>query len=197
MAIQDFNGKTFVAFADIAGFKSMMKDKQRGPESLDALYSSGYRAIKDQELDTPHVEGLFVSDCGVLFVRDGCDELAKLESLLTVIEQLNKFCFERAVLLTTSVAWGDFSYRQRIEIQGIEKAPVCGDAYVEAFRDNESDESKLYPTECRVVKDHLPPKVAEMLGSRVGRIGSRSREAEKHYYFEWMRPCNLAGDSSK
>jgi hypothetical protein len=187
MPMQDFSGDTFVAFTDIAGFKSMMKDERRGPEALDALYFSGYKVIAEQPPEDPRVEGLFVSDCGVLFVPGVGNAVAKLESLLSAIERLNKLCFEQAVSLTTSVAWGNFSYHQRFEILGIAKSAIYGNAYVAAFIDNESDSPKLYPNECRVMKQNLPPEVIERFGRREGPIGSRSRETEKYYYFEWMR----------
>jgi hypothetical protein len=186
MPMRDFMGQTFVAFTDIAGFKSMMKDARRGPEALDALYSAGYRVIADQGSD-PRVEGLFVSDCGILFAREmSCIE--QFEALLRVIEQLNRLCFERAVSLTTSVAWGDFSYHGRVEIPGIEKNPIYGNAYVAAFIDNESESPKMYANECRIARQNLPPKIGDLLEARRGPIDSRCRAIDRHFYFEWMRP---------
>jgi hypothetical protein len=187
MPIENFFGDTFVAFSDIAGFKSMMKDGRRGPDALDTLYSSGYRVITEQPAGRPRVEGLFVSDCGILFVREDRDVFGRLESLLSAVEQLNRLCFERAVSLTTSVAWGMFSYHQRFEIPGIEKNPIYGNAYVAAYIDNQSDSPKMYPNECRIAKPNLPQEIAQSLGRREGRFGSRCREMDKYFYFEWMR----------
>src|SRR4051812_22875888 len=111
----------------------MMSDGNRGPAALDALYSSGYHVISDQPQEFPRVEGLFVSDCGILFVRDNATAARRLESLPPAVEALNRRCFEHAVPLTTAIAWGEFSYHERIEIPGIEKNPVYGNAYVAAF----------------------------------------------------------------
>src|SRR5437868_13054406 len=125
MPIADFSGHTFVAFTDIAGFKSMMSDGNRGAAALDTLYQSGFSVISHQPVDNIRVEGLFVSDCGVLFVRGHQEtNVRRFEALLRAIETLNRSCFDRAVSLTTSIAWGEFSYHQRIEISGIEKNPV-------------------------------------------------------------------------
>jgi hypothetical protein len=42
MPIRPFpQADTFVAFMDIAGFKSMMNDGQRAPLALDAFYNAG------------------------------------------------------------------------------------------------------------------------------------------------------------
>ena len=188
MPIANFHGQTFVAFADIAGFKSMMTDGKRGPAALDALYQSGYHVISHQPGDGPRVEGLFVSDCGVLFVRGDQDPPARrLESLLNAIETLNRRCFEHAVSLTTAICWGEFSYHERIEIPGIEKNPIYGNAYVSAFIDNEATSPKLYPNECRVLKRDLPQDVLDLCTQRQGAIGSRIRDTQHHFYFEWMR----------
>ena len=186
--MHDFYGETFVAYSDISGFKDMMKDTQRGPAALDALYSSGYHVIANQPPNEPPVEGLFVSDCGILFVREGGDVVQRLESLLLAVEQLNRRCFNRAISLTTSVAWGEFSYHQRVEIPGIEKNPIYGNAYVTAFIDNESDSPRIYPNECRIVKQNLPDAAVQIFEERHGRVGSRSRAEDRYYYFEWMRP---------
>jgi hypothetical protein len=188
MPIASFQGHTFVAYTDIAGFKSMMSDGDRGPAALDALYSAGYHVIAQQSSGMPRVEGIFVSDCGILFVCDGETASRRLESLLTAVEALNRRCFENAVSLTTAIAWGDFSYRERIEIPGIEKNPVYGNAYVSAFIDNETGSPKLFPNECRIVNQNLPQDVTDLCTRRTGPVGRRIRTTQTHFYFEWMRP---------
>jgi hypothetical protein len=189
MPIGNFQGNTFVAFTDIAGFKSMMADGNRGASALDTLYRSGYSVIRDQPPDTPRVEGLFVSDCGILFVRDHAPAGSGLEALLTVVESLNRSCFEEAVSLTTAIAWGEFSYHERIEIPGIEKNPVYGNAYVAAYLDNEAASPKLYANECRILKRELPQDAHVLCANRMGAVGRRVRDTTDYFYFEWMRPA--------
>ncbi|MEQ1935694.1 MAG: hypothetical protein ABL962_17700 [Fimbriimonadaceae bacterium] len=189
MAIDNFQGQTFIAYADIAGFKGMMSDGNRGPAALDALYQSGYQVISHQPAGSPRVEGLFVSDCGILFVRGNGPPAQRLEALLAAIESLNRRCFDHAVFLTTAIAWGEFSYHDRIEIPGIEKNPIYGNAYVAAFLDNEAAIPKLYPTDCRILKRDLLPDVVDLCTQRQGSIWSRMRNAQNHFYFDWMRPA--------
>ena len=110
-----------------------------------------------------------------------------LEVLLTAIESLNRRCFEQAISLTTAIAWGEFSYHERIEISGIEKNPVYGNAYVAAFRDNEATSPKLHPNECRIMKRELPQDVLNLCTQHQGPIWSRMRDTQRHFYFEWMR----------
>lgn len=75
--------------------------------ALDAFYQSGYSVILHQPSNGFRVEGLFVSDCGILFVSDPSPTALQLETLLTSIESLNRRCFERAVSVTTSVVWAN------------------------------------------------------------------------------------------
>lgn len=189
MPIQDYHGQTFVAFTDIAGFKAMMSDGDRAPRALNEFYQAGFSVISEQRHGGGRVEGLFISDCGVLFVRrNRRDPIATLDRLLEAVAELNRRCFRRAVSLTTSIAWGEFSYHRRIEIPGIEKNPVYGNAYVSAYLDNESGTPKLYPNECRIFKRELPEDVIDYFMDRHREPNGRKiREAAQHFYFEWMR----------
>jgi hypothetical protein len=187
MPVQPFQANTFVAFMDIAGFKSMMGDGKRAPLALDAFYSAGFSVLRNQQNRTPKVDGFFISDCGVLFVRGEQQEAStRLESLCKVIQQIHRRTFESAVQLTTSIAWGEFSYHERIEFPGIEKNPIYGNAYVVAFADSESM-TKLYPSDCRLLRDGLPQDVLDFLTARDGDIAGRMRETPRHFYYEWMR----------
>jgi hypothetical protein len=190
MPVEQYQGKTFVAFTDIAGFKSMMAE-DRALKALDTFYSTGFSVLRNQPTDCAYrVDGFFISDCGVLFVRGREDDVAsvRLESLCDIIRQIHRLTFEKAIQLTTSIAWGDFSYDERIEFPGIEKNPIYGNAYVAAFADNEGSTPRLYPSECRLLKKGLPEAVANSLslGGGDGFVG-RIRETPYHFYYEWMR----------
>lgn len=174
MSIPDYNGETFVAFADISGFKVLMKNKEDAIKALDQFYTAGYSVLQE----TQQVHGLFVSDCAVLFVNAPNSSLQeKLAYLLGVIETLNREMLRHDVMLKTSIAYGQFSYHQRLEFPGIEKNPIYGNAYVAAFIDNESERPPLEPGKCRLVAKGL-----ENLKLQVPRL-KRERE---HYYFYWM-----------
>ena len=189
MPIQPFQqGNTFVAFMDIAGFKSMMADGQRAPLALDAFYSAGYSVLREHREEPVLVDGFFISDCGILFARGEQETpTRRLEALCRVVQQIHQRSFERAVQLTTSIAWGEFSYHERIEFPGIEKNPIYGNAYVAAFADNEAGSPKLYPSECRLKREGLTECATEYCARRQGQVGERMRETPHHFYYEWMR----------
>jgi hypothetical protein len=128
MPLDPFDGTTFVAFMDISGFMKMMTEESRAVHALDCFYQAGYDALHLQN-GQPRVDGLFISDCGVLFVRGaGQDSHAGLQTLLDVVEKINRAVLASEVMLTTSTAHGAFSYHNRLEFPGIEKNPIFGNA---------------------------------------------------------------------
>lgn len=149
MPVNDFNGRTFVAFIDISGFKYLMQQNE-APQALNKLYSAGYHLLYAQN----DIEGFFVSDSGILFSRNTNNNIcSQLSSLLNIIRGMNLMMLQDGYMLTTSIAYGEFSYHNRIEFPGIEKNPIYGGAYVKAFIDNENGSPKLEPGLCRIVYD--------------------------------------------
>jgi len=104
-----------------------------------------------------------------------------LNALLRVIEDLSRRLLMAKVMLTTSVAYGQFSYRQRLEFPGIEKNPVYGYAYLDAYLDNSIGPQKFRPGQCRVVCRGLPGRLAAMGGD-----GRLARKRGDHRYFYWI-----------
>lgn len=188
MPIQKYNGETFVAYMDIAGFKSMMSDGHRAPLALNDFYNAGFNVLGAQTGPSPQVDGFFISDCGILFVRGENKSLSiRLEALCRVVQLIHQQSFEKTIQLTTSIVWGGFSYHKRIEFPGIEKNPIYGNAYVEAFIDNENGVPKLYPAECRLKRKGLPDEVVDFCKRERNDVAARWRETSQHFYFEWMR----------
>ena len=174
MPIPDFNGDTFVAFMDISGFKEMMKKGENAVRAIDHFYTSGYSVLRQHN----RVHGMFVSDCAILFAHGGVGPEGKLRDILTVIEKLNRDLLQYEIMLTTSIAYGQFSYHQRLEFTGIEKNPIYGNAYVSAFLDNEAGNPRIQPGQCRIIKRGLP----EIDWTRIPQIES----ADKYYNYYWM-----------
>ena len=122
MPISNFNGRTFVAFIDISGFKQLMKDEKRAWKALDSFYNYGYEVIRrSRQQNNIYVEGIFVSDSGILFVRNYDNKITCLKAILRVVKELNKKMLDDDFMLTTSIAYGHFKYQERIEFEGIEK----------------------------------------------------------------------------
>jgi hypothetical protein len=151
MPIHNYRGQTFVAFLDISGFKELMKDDRKALEALNHLYQSGYLALQDAN----GIEGFFVSDSGILFVRDGTIH-ERLVRILSVIKNINRRMLRKDYMLTTSIAYGHFDYHDKLEFDGIEKNPIYGYAYVQAFLDNENGDPKIQPGQCRLVLRNAP-----------------------------------------
>lgn len=195
MPINNFEGDTFVAFLDISGFKELMKKKDEAWNALNRLYNSGYNILQNQNKQNSYrVEGVFISDCGVLFVRNnqrsGINQTDGLHSLLQTIKKINQRMLESKFMLTSSIAYGKFKYQERIEFPGIGKTPIYGNAYVSAFLDNEKGNPKIQPGQCRIVKENLPDEINVALNTnhtdeKLRMIKERNGD-NKHYYFYWM-----------
>ncbi|MBC7948405.1 MAG: hypothetical protein H7Y42_11030 [Chitinophagaceae bacterium] len=173
MPIPDFQGDTFVAFADISGFKEMMKTQETAVRAIDKFYTAGYRILQEE----PTVHGMFISDCAIIFVNAGSTE-ERLLKILSVIDRLNRQLLQHEIMLTTSISYGDFSYHQRLEFQGIEKNPIFGNAYVTSFLDNEAGQPRIQPGQCRIVKKNLPHVDMTRFLSL--------EDSGKHWTFYWM-----------
>jgi hypothetical protein len=192
---EDFDEDTFVAFLDISGFKELMKDKKAG-NALDRLYQYGYEVLQEKN----EVEGIFISDCGILFVRNFQDKKTCLRSLLEVIEKINKEMLKHDFMLTTSIAHGRFKYQKRIVFRGMTKNLLYGGAYLAALLDNENGKPKIQPGQCRIVKKNLPRDVEEALENNhnpdeiLQRVRQRNND-DKHNYFYWMveNPSEIGG----
>jgi hypothetical protein len=188
--IDDYDGNTFVAFLDISGFKTLMRDERRALRALDRFYQAGFAVLGNQNAGNDHasrVDGFFVSDSGILFVRGGNEELTQqLQRILMSVQEINRQVLQNEVMLTTSVAYGHFSYHGRLEFPGIEKNPIYGEAYVQAFLDNENGSPKIQPGQCRVIKRNLPDGLTNVMSRERTPFLSRLQNERSHYYFYWM-----------
>lgn len=178
MPVHNYEGETFVAFIDISGFKELMKDNLKGLEALRILYQTGYDALRN----TDGVEGFFVSDCGILFVRTGT-ATERLNKIINVISIINKGMLARSYMLTTSIAYGHFNYQDKLEFDGIEKNPIYGYAYVQAFLDNEVGNPRIQPGQCRLVKRGIPNDID--LLSQDFELFRQKGNNNKHLYYYW------------
>lgn len=178
MAVSNFNGNTFVAFLDISGFKELMRNDSDALEALRRLYQAGYDVLQEQN----GVEGFFVSDSGILFVRTGT-ELEKLTKILNAIKSINKTMLRHNYMLTTSIAYGVFDYQDKLEFEGIEKNPIYGNAYVKAFLDNEKGSPKIQPGQCRLVNGNLPFEI-DLENPSYHLLKAKAGD-RKHLYFYW------------
>jgi len=177
MPVQNYSGQTFVAFLDISGFKELMKNDKRALEALKHLYQSGYDALSEAN----GVEGFFVSDSGILFVRTGTEH-ERLVKILSVIKRINRQMLNRDYMLTTSVAYGHFDYHDKLEFDGIEKNPIYGYAYVQAFLDNETGTPRIQPGQCRLVVRNLSHNI-DFGHPDLGLLLQKGNDTRHRYYY--------------
>ncbi len=192
MPIDNYDADTFVAFLDISGFKDLMQ-RNEGWEALDIFYREGYHSILHQlQIQNNKVEGIFISDCGVLFVRNidaNNDYSSQLNVLLRTIKTINISMLANNYMLTASIAYGHFKYQNRLNLDGMDKNALYGNAYLSAFLDNEIGIPRIQPGQCRIVERGLPNDIKELIHSSevepFSLIKSRMRD-NKHFYYYWM-----------
>lgn len=185
MPLNNISGKAFVAFVDISGFKKLMNTKKEAMKALDCFYSNGYECLRHSD----SVQGIFVSDCGILIAQCMTEEenniLEKLNELLSVIRELNINMLKENYMLTTSIAFGEFTYNARFEFKGIEKNMFIGNAYLNAYLDNENKSNRLKPGQCRIVysdKTYINFKNSYMKLADKYVLKPKGKE---HIYFYW------------
>jgi len=198
MPLESYHGETFVAFIDISGFKALMKDRKRAYEALNRFYQIGYEALRsDRNRNHPQrVDGIFISDCGILFSRiednnfpESNNNLSALHNMLEIIKNIFVEMIRSDFLLTASIAYGKFDYEERIEFVGIEKNLMLGNAYLEAYLDNENGKPKLEPGQCRILLNpqlnDLRRQIENSNEYPFNLIVKKQRD-NRHLYFYWM-----------
>jgi len=170
-----------------------MKDGKSAWDALDKFYRCGNETLRENNNleSTKQVEGIFVSDKEVLFVRDCHDKKMCLTSLLSAIQKINKKMLEYDLMLTTSIAYGHFKYEKRMESGEVEKNAIYGLAYVAAFLANESAKQRTQPGQCRIVRKNLPPEINGTLKGdhnqdNILRLLKKKNGDDNDYYFYWM-----------
>ncbi|HHT9126866.1 MAG TPA: hypothetical protein ACFYD6_13780 [Candidatus Brocadiia bacterium] len=136
MPISDFSGKTYVAFSDLNGFKEMMRNHRNAAKALDKLYSTVYELKTKSEYSG--IQTLAISDCAISFVSNSnSNNTADLPLILKFIKDLHTKMLNADYLITSSIACGQFDYHERIELPGLEKNMLYGNAYLNAYLNNE------------------------------------------------------------
>lgn len=175
MTMKAYTGEAFVAFVDIAGFKKMLhKGIKVAVDAIDKFYQIGYELLDDYgNYGDVKIQGLLVSDCAILFSyrdNDSVDKQKILEQLLRIVKIYNIKMLELGYILTTSIAYGDFSYKGKHEFYGISKQPITGNAYLKAYLDSENQVNKLKPGFCRIVCEDSNGKLDQELNDIVSNI---------------------------
>jgi hypothetical protein len=189
----EYEGNTYVGYLDISGFKQMMSDnREKAEHVLDGFYSTIYDNIYDANSDDSKLDkfnAVVVSDCAVLFLSRqdsaGTNDVDKIEGLsiiLEIIRNMNRKFIDHCYpfMTTCPISYGYFHYENRREIDYIRKNCLRGQAYIDAFSDSESNEPRMQPSECRILKESLKIALPD------NPLFSLLKSKDKHYYFYWM-----------
>lgn len=172
---EEFKGETFVAFIDISGFKKSKKPMM----DLSNFYKHGYNALKVRD----SLNGIFVSDCGIIYVN--MNVISKDEGLielLDAVKEINEKVLVDDLLLTTSIAYGYFVHANKNTFNRIEKNLFEGSAYLEAYKDNAFCKPKIKPGQCRLISNGLKD-----ISLNEGILNLLYEEKNQNrYYFCWM-----------
>lgn len=193
--IPEYKGNTYVGYLDISGFKQMMSDDSRKAEDvLEGFYSIIYANVRCSNSDDSSIKfnAVVVSDCAVLFLsphgaREGdVDQIEGLSKILAYVRNMNRafISHSKPFMATCSIAYGDFYYQNRKEIDRITKNCIRGQAYMDAFSDSESNEPRMQPSECRILKTIPKRTLRNALPNNPA--FSYLKPKGRHYYFYWM-----------
>ena len=183
--MRQFKSNTFVCFIDISGFKHELgKDPESAARMLDTFYSAGYNALKEYQ----SLNGIFVSDCGIIFSTKG-DIASRIDDLLGAVKFINQIMLQSGWLTTTSIAYGYLEYKRKFIFDRIKKNAILGNGYLNAFLDNECIEPKLKPGEVRITKNLDQAITKSQIFGELNFSKSNTkllREEKSHFYYDWI-----------
>lgn len=202
LSIENFDGETCVVFLDICGFRDMMDTPGEAEKALDQFFNATYQEVDTSQERPYKIDCVAVSDCAIAFARPNTPILnnpkwiqrqsvvsldgQRLNSILIFVGNVSRKMAHNDFAVKGSIAFGDFKFRRRIEIPGIDKAMFVGNAYLDAYRDVERGRPKLDVGEIRIKPR---TKIQEIL-----RDASSFEECSRvdlengDYYYYWMLP---------
>lgn len=133
MSLNNFSGETYVAFSDLNGFKEMTRNHGKAARVLDKLYKTVYELKTKPKYSS--LQSLAISDCAISFISN-TNSKAELPLILSFLKELHTEIINAGYLITSSVAYGQFSYHERIELAGLGKNMLYGGAYLKAYLNN-------------------------------------------------------------
>lgn len=202
---------TWVAFLDISGFKSMMKDLGSARIALNKFYKIVFNANHEyhRNFDTGIrrnvlISSLIVSDCAILFIdsRDAVndnedinlDKARDLNIMLWSISTINRFLIAPVdgmqIMTTCAIDYGPFTYEDRVEDEYTEKNFFYGSAYLNAYLAS----GDLTPGWCKVL--HKDPQLLQGQAHVYNQL-AYLRENDGGYDFYWQTIDPTAIDSFK
>jgi len=201
-----FSEDRFVAWIDISGFKHLLKTNQyEALAVIQEFFKIGYLQLHPDTqpgMQDPgqQLDGLFVSDCAIVWTKNACihqNSLVPFKRILGIVKRINEAVMSSSVMrrnrvmLSTSIAFGQFFPIKKVEHEHIAQQMIFGQAYIDAYADNSNH---LPPELCRIVTKNLPRPVADTLNGFLPAGDERTfiRRDGEHTYFYWN--CSTAAD---
>jgi hypothetical protein len=155
-----YEGRTYVAFLDVSGFKKIMEREEEAAKTLDKFYQTIFAETRHFNKGTAttraKVKSIVVSDCAVIFLnnrRMAEDKIRDLETILCFVREVNQKLIRSPsplIMTSCSIAYGSFKYTRKFEFGDISKNYFIGWPYVKAFSDNEYGDPGIQPSQVRV-----------------------------------------------
>ncbi len=128
---EPFHGPTYVAFSDLCGFKKLMENKDNAHKALDHFFQSVYD-IAEQKKSS--ISAIAVSDCVISWVSSmSANRNDILAEIVEFVSSLHKKLLKKRYLMQTAIAYGDFHYENRIQLNNLQKEMYVGPAYLTAY----------------------------------------------------------------
>lgn len=197
--IEPYEGKTFVAYLDISGFKNLMrrgKAKNALNKFCSTIFNVGKLFRRPQDHQFLVMNAIAVSDCAVLFPRiddsrsprsQQRDRIRGLRSILEFVRRVNSILIAPKdgpqMMTTCSIDYGKFKYEDRMRASNIREVFFVGQPYVNAFLDNEFEEPKILPGQCRLLRGNMDPIEDSRNQAPFSLLVP---ESKKYYYYYWM-----------
>lgn len=186
--VDDYHGKTYVAYLDISGFTEMMKDLESAKDVLNVFYTTIFDYCQTQKAGSTRISMIAASDCCILFTRNSTmdDRSTGLSTILNFVRGVNRSYIltdrSQPFMTTCSVAYGQFDYEDRRECADLRKNYLFGSPYLKVVLDQNQGNPKIRASECRLLTRTMPNLRGfqdESLSPLILKRGTR-------YYFYWI-----------
>lgn len=194
-----FRGKTWIAYFDISGFKKYI-EQDKGLKVLSKFYAVGYRELEKKR----NLYGIFFSDLGIIYFKKKIQEIDSEQSIkglleiLKIVSKLNKeylipgLGYEKYAdvkfMTKCAIAFGDLNIMKLPELPNIEKQPLYGQGFIDAYESAEGiSEHEMQIGEVRITykKTRYFKKKLEELNKCNSLFKNLYQIGNSHAYFSW------------
>ena len=134
----------------------MMKDEQSAWRVLDKFYQTIYQYCENHTHSNPKMNVILGSDEAIAFARNEriIEKSEGLFAVLSFIRSVNRSFIDLGTdsfTTTCSIAYGQFNYQNRSEVDDLRKNFIFGSPYVKTVLDQKKGVPKIKPGDCRLL----------------------------------------------